>query len=158
MNITFQKGQTKFLAPVLAILVLLLVIALGTGTATARERGGEHGSRGGDRVGHLDVWDHDHDPASDIYTGPGLKTTGANQVRSMAPGVGMLLKGHIVKQLGTDKFLFQDSTGTATVMISQSDWNSLQPGPSDLVEIHGKITRIESGIAVEAENIATVPR
>ena len=76
----------------------------------------------------------------------------------MAPGVGMLLKGHIVEQLGTDKFLFQDNTGTATVMISQGDWNSLRPSPSDLVEIHGKITRIESGIAVEAERIATVPR
>ena len=156
MNITFPRRQAEFLAPVLTILVLLLVVALSADTATAREHGGGHG--GGGRVGHLDSWDHDHDPASDIYTSPGLKITGANQVSSMAPGVGMLLKGHIVKQLGTDKFLFQDSTGTATVMISQSDWNSLRPGPSDLVEIHGKITRIESGIAVEAENIATVPR
>ena len=134
----------------LVMLVMLLAITLGADTASAREHGGG-------RVGHLDGWDHDHDPASDIYTSPGLKVTGANQVGSMAPGVGMLLKGHIVKELGTDKFLFQDSTGTATVMISQSDWNSLRPGPSDLVEIHGKITRIESGIAVEVERIAIVP-
>ena len=152
MSTNFKELRTKFLTPVLTILVMLLAIALGAGTATAREHGG------GGRVGHLDSWDHDHDPASDIYTGPGLRTTGANQVGSMAPGVGMLLKGNIVEQLGTDKFLFQDSTGTATVMISQGDWNSLRPGPSDLVEIHGKITRIESGIAVEAERIAIVPR
>lgn len=156
MNMTFQKQKVKFLAPVLTVLVLLLIITLGAGTVAAREHGGGHG--GGNRVGHLDGWDHDHDPASDIYTGPGLKITTANQVGSTAPGVGILLKGHIVEQLGTDKFLFKDSTGTATVMISQGDWNSLRPGPSDLVEIHGKITRIESGIAVEAERIATVPR
>ena len=152
-----QQRESKFSRLALAVMAMLLVVALGADMASARERGGGHG-HGGGRVGHLDGWDHDHDPASDIYTGPGLKTTGANQVGSMAPGVGMLLKGHIVEQLGADKFLFRDNTGTTTVMISQSDWNSLRPGPSDLVEIHGKITRIESGIAVEAERIATVPR
>lgn len=151
-----QQRESKFSRLALAVMVMLLVVALGADMASARERGGGHG-HGGGRVGHLDGWDHDHDPASDIYTGPGLKTTGANQVGSMAPGVGMLLKGHIVEQLGTDKFLFKDNTGTATVMISQGDWNSLRPGPSDLVEIHGKITRVESGIAVEVERIAIVP-
>lgn len=151
-----QQRESKFSRLALAVMAMLLVVALGADMASARERGGGHG-HGGGRVGHLDGWDHDHDPASDIYTGPGLKTTGANQVGSMAPGVGMLLKGHIVEQLGTDKFLFKDSTGTATVMISQGDWNNLRPGPSDLVEIHGKITRIESGVAVEVERIAIVP-
>ena len=158
MKIAFETQQREKVFPrlMLVMLVLLLAITLGADTASARERGGGH--HGGGRVGHLDGWDHDHDPASDIYTSPGLKITGANQVASMGPGMGALLKGHIVEQLGTDKFLFKDSTGTATVMISQGDWNSLRPGPSDLVEIHGKITRIESGIAVEAERIATVPR
>lgn len=156
MKSAFEAQQRDRVFPrlVLAMLVMLLALALGADTASARERGGRHG---GGRVGHLDGWSHDHDPASDIYTSPGLKITGANQVASMEPGRGALLKGHIVEQLGTDKFLFKDSTGTTTVMISQGDWSGLRPGPSDLVEIHGKTTRIESGIAVEVERIAIVP-
>lgn len=151
---TRQQGKS-FFQPLLATLITLLVVALGANPALARGHGHHGGHRGHDR--NFGYTDHEHDPASDIYTSPGLKITTANQVNALPDGEGALLKGHIVGQVGGDEFLFRDNTGMTTVLINQGDWRGLQAGPSDLVEIHGRIVHSGAGAAVREERIATTP-
>ena len=167
MKTLFKYKDKKFSRSLLTGLTVLLVVAMGATPALARGHGGHgvHGGHGGHRghggyhergMGFASV-DHDHDPSSDIYTSPGLKITTASQVNSLPDGEGALLKGHIVGQINGDEFLFHDNTGLAPVLISQSDWRNMQAGPSDLVEIHGRIVHTGAGAAVQGERIATIP-
>lgn len=134
-------------------LVVLLAVAMGASPALAR--GHDDGRHGRDaRSGYAN---HDHDPSNTGYMDPGLKTTAAGQVSGLASGQEALLKGHIIEQVGTGEYLLRDSSGTALVLISQGDWNNLQPSPADLVEIHGQAARVGSGMAVQERRIATIP-
>lgn len=145
--------EKRFSHYFLTAAVALLAVTLGASPALARGHGGGH--RGGDRG--FGYSDHDHDPASDIYTSPGLKITTASQVGGLPSGEGALLKGHIVGQVGPGQYLFRDSTGESTVLMSRSDWSGLRAGASDLVEIHGRAVPTSAGMSVQEERIATIP-
>ena len=151
----FLFTEKRYSRRLLTAAAVLLAVTLGASPALARGHGRGGGHWGGDRG--FGYSDHDHDPASDIYASPGLKITTASQVGGLPDGKGALLKGHIIGQVGPDQYLFRDSTGTSTVLMSQSDWNSLQAGASDLVEIHGKAVSTNAGMSVQEERIATIP-
>lgn len=140
--------EKRFSHSLLTIAAALLAVTLGASPVLAKNRGGHM---------NLENYDHGHDHASDVYTSPGLKITTASQVAGLPSGEGALLEGHIVGQVGPGQYLFQDSTGMSTVLMSRSDWNSLRSNASGLVEIHGKITHGELGAAVEVERIAAIP-
>ena len=135
----------RVLRKLAASAVVLLAVTLGASPALA---GGHHSSYANR--------DHDHDPAANIYTGPGLKVTTASQIGGLSADSGVLLKGYIVSQVGPNQYMFRDSTGTSMVLMSEEDWNSLEAGPSNLVKIHGKAVPAGSGMAVQEERIATI--
>ena len=131
MKTSFTRKNKTFSHALPACLALLLATGMGANPALAWGHCGHGGPREHDRsFGNIDGG---HDPASDICTSPGLKITTVSQVNTLPDGKGALLKGHVVGQINGDEFLFQDSPGLAPVLIKQSDWHSLQAGPSALV-------------------------
>ena len=52
-----------------------------------------------------------------------------------------VLRGNIVQQLGSDRYLFRDSSGEIVIKIKHDRWWGLTVGPNDLVEIGGELKR-----------------
>ena len=63
------------------------------------------------------------------------------------------LRGNIVKHLGKDKYLFQDSSGTIQVEIDDDKWQGQTIGPNDTVELHGEIDRDFNSVEVEVDRV-----
>lgn len=61
------------------------------------------------------------------------------QVMEMRDEVPVVVKGKILKRLGDDKYLFEDSTGTINVEIDKEDWRGITVGPEDMVKLVGEV-------------------
>lgn len=61
------------------------------------------------------------------------------QVMEMRDEVPVVVKGKILKRLGDDKYLFEDSTGTINVEIDKDDWRGITVGPEDTVKLIGEV-------------------
>lgn len=77
----------------------------------------------------------------------------ASQLASMQPDSQIKLEGYIEKSLGSDKYQFRDSTGTAVIEIETSDWQSQQFKTTDLVIITGEVKLDANGTIVEADKV-----
>lgn len=51
------------------------------------------------------------------------------------------LTGTILRQLGEERYLFQDSTGTIIVEIDHKDWRNVPVNPDTIVRISGEVER-----------------
>jgi len=51
------------------------------------------------------------------------------------------LTGTILRQLGEERYLFQDSTGTIIVEIDHEDWRNVPVNPNTIVRISGEVER-----------------
>lgn len=80
----------------------------------------------------------------------------AGQVHSLSAGKEVTLKGYVTKEISGDKYLFEDSTGTATVVISKAEWKAVKPTPKEMVEIKGKVEKVGSETVVKAKHFAKV--
>ena len=85
-------------------------------------------------------------------------TTGANKT-TIAKAVKMpddtyvTLQGNIEKQLGEDKYLFKDTTGTITIEIDKHKWAGQVVNPKDKVEISGEIDKKFNYIKLDVNTI-----
>ena len=55
------------------------------------------------------------------------------------------LTGNIIQSLGREYYTFSDSTGQITVEIDREYWGGLAVGPTDRVQIWGKLERKRNG-------------
>jgi uncharacterized protein (TIGR00156 family) len=62
----------------------------------------------------------------------------------------VVLRGHIVRALGDEKYLFRDETGEISVEIDDDLWRGQRVEPKDAVEIRGEVDR-DWAISVEIE-------
>ncbi len=86
--------------------------------------------------------------------GKSVKTVSpVRQVLEMKDDSYVTMQGHIIKQTGKEKYLFQDSTGSITVEIDDEDWNGTSVSPSDTVEITGEVDRNFFSSEVDADII-----
>ena len=51
------------------------------------------------------------------------------------------LTGTILRQLGEERYLFQDATGTIMVEIDHEDWRNVSVNPETTVRISGEVDR-----------------
>ena len=51
------------------------------------------------------------------------------------------MRGNIVLQTGSDRYLFRDSSGEITIKIKDNRWGGLRVGPDDRIEISGELKR-----------------
>lgn len=64
-----------------------------------------------------------------------------DQAKNMRDDSYVVVQGNIAKRTGSDKYLFQDETGTVTIEIDDDDWNGVTVTPTDTIKIHGKMDR-----------------
>jgi len=133
--------------------ISLTFIALGSFFITVRAHGeaGRHVSSPG---GYTAQALPDQGAASQGgFTGPGAGASVVNEVLAMRDDAYVVLRGRIVRNLGGERYLFQDDTGTLSVEIDYELWQGQYIGPEDLVEIHGEVDRDLFSLEVEADRI-----
>ena len=75
------------------------------------------------------------------FSGPGPGFLTVEQAKGMSDDSYVALKGSIVQQIGGEKYMFKDATGTITVEIDNDVWQGQNVGPQDVVEIHGELDK-----------------
>lgn len=126
----------------LGVLVLVLTMAILLSFATdgfSAQGGFSEGSQGG-------------------FTGPGPALTTVEQVKNMKDDARVTLRGNIVQRLGDDEYLFRDNTGEIHVDIDGKRWQGQQVGPSDLVEIQGKVDRDWNTLEIDVKRLTKLAK
>ena len=78
------------------------------------------------------------------FTGPGAQQAQAvtvSQANTLANKTPVILTGTIVQANGREKYTFRDSTGEIIIEIERKAWQGISVGPSDTVEISGKVEK-----------------
>ena len=92
------------------------------------------------------------------FTGPSAaeKTT-VSQVKEMPDESVVILQGVIESSLGDEKYMFKDETGSIKVEIDDEDWNGLNVGPNDKIQIQGEVdTHMMKPTEIEVETVTLV--
>ena len=90
------------------------------------------------------------------YRGPNVEVTSVEDAKKLRDDSPVLLRGHIERYLGNEKYLFSDSTGIITIEIEHSVWGTLSVDENDLLEISGEIDRDFRGVEVEVDSIKKI--
>ena len=75
------------------------------------------------------------------FTGQSMNVTVLQVAQTFHNKAPAVLRGNIVQHLGSDRYLFRDSTGDVVIKIKHDRWWGLAVGPNDLVEIGGELKR-----------------
>lgn len=75
------------------------------------------------------------------FQGPGIDIMSVKDVLNMKDDARVRLKGQIEKSLGSEQYLFKDSTGTIEVEIDDKKWMGQTVTPNDTVEIYGELDK-----------------
>ena len=75
------------------------------------------------------------------FNGPGLSPVTAAQAAKQSDDTAVVLVGKIEKNLGNEKYLFRDASGTIILDIDNDDWRGVNITPADTVEIHGEVDK-----------------
>ncbi|MDL2307792.1 NirD/YgiW/YdeI family stress tolerance protein [Desulfovibrio sp. OttesenSCG-928-C06] len=87
------------------------------------------------------------------FTGPAPDPITVEQAKKLPDDSNVTLRGHIVKNLGGENYLFKDSSGEITLEIDAECWRGQQVGPEDLVEIRGELEKEFSGIEIDVDEV-----
>ena len=87
------------------------------------------------------------------FTGPGLQAVTIQDARNLRDDTPVLLRGHILRYLGDEKYLFSDETGTIIIEIDDRLWWNISVNENDLVEISGEIDRDFRRVEIEVNRI-----
>ena len=77
------------------------------------------------------------------FTGPGTEMTvvSIQEAKGMNDDAIVVLQGNIQKKIGDELYLFSDGKDTVAIEIDDDDWNGLNVGPDDVVEITGEVDK-----------------
>lgn len=130
-----ETRMLKRMAALPFVFAFFTLLLMAPGTAVlAKDAGGFTGGQGG-------------------YTGPGPALVTVQQAQSMRDDTRVHLQGKIVQNLGDEKYLFRDNTGTIRVEIDDEDWNGQTVGPEDLVDIYGKVDKDWNSVEIEVKRV-----
>mgnify|MGYP000009413373 FL=1 len=115
---------------ILAILAAVSGIALQTETMAAQNQGG--------------------------FTGPSIEVITVEQAKNMNDDAFVILRGNIKQNVGDDIYVFTDGTGSINVEIDEDEWNGLNVGPEDVVEIRGEVDKGWSTLEIDVDRISKV--
>lgn len=75
------------------------------------------------------------------FNGPSSAVTTVAQALNSKDDTLVILTGKIEKEIGKEKYLFKDNTGTITLDIDKDEWRGTIVTPTDLVEIQGEVDK-----------------
>lgn len=84
---------------------------------------------------------------------PGITTVSAAQ--EAVDDSWVILSGTILRQVGEERYLFQDATGTMVVEIDHEDWGNVTVNPETILRISGEIDREWGTTEIEVKQIET---
>lgn len=92
------------------------------------------------------------------FTGPGSEVAivSIQQAKGMNDDAMVILQGNIQKKVGDELYLFSDGNDTIMVEIDDDDWNGLNIGPDDMVEITGEVDKGWTSIEIDVDQIKKV--
>ncbi len=92
------------------------------------------------------------------FSGPGSEVAivSVQQAKGMNDDAMVILQGNIQKKVGDELYLFSDGTDTILVEIDDDDWNGLNIGPDDMVEISGEVDKGWTSIEIDVDQIKKV--
>ena len=91
------------------------------------------------------------------FKGPGApEPDSAASAKKAQHGTLITLEGHIVQQLGHERYLFRDGTGQVRVAIPNRYWQGQEVTPKTKIRISGAIVRDVSGIEIEVWQVEVV--
>ena len=66
------------------------------------------------------------------------------------------LTGKILRQVSSERYLFQDATGTMIIEIDQEDWRQVRVNPETVIRISGEVDRDWTTTELEVEMVELV--
>jgi uncharacterized protein (TIGR00156 family) len=92
------------------------------------------------------------------FTGPSsLAVRTVSEVKNLPDDTNVMLEGKIERELGPERYLFNDGTDTVTVEIDREKWRGLTVGPEDVVVLYGEVDRSLRGVEIEVDRIEKKP-
>ena len=87
-----------------------------------------------------------------------ITITTVNQIENLADETYVTMQGNITSQVGHEKYMFKDSTGTIKVEIDDDDWHGLTVGPEDRIQIQGEVDKSwTKPTKIEVDSIQIIP-
>ncbi|MDR1083701.1 MAG: YgiW/YdeI family stress tolerance OB fold protein [Deltaproteobacteria bacterium] len=90
------------------------------------------------------------------FSGPGPEETTVEKARQKPDDSYVILRGHIVRHLGSDKYLFRDSSGEINLDVDRDKWMGQTVTPEDTVVIHGEVDRDWNSLEIDVDSLAAV--
>ncbi|WP_434778091.1 YgiW/YdeI family stress tolerance OB fold protein [Neisseria sp. Ec49-e6-T10] len=91
------------------------------------------------------------------YTGSSnVQVSTIAQAKNLVDDSYVVLRGKLVQQIDSEKYLLKDNTGEIVVEIDHDKWGGLNVGPNDLVQIKGEIDKDWHSLEVDVDFIQKV--
>lgn len=87
------------------------------------------------------------------YTGPAAPVVTVAEAQKLGDDTPVVMTGKIEKNLGGEKYLFTDKTGSITIEIDNEDWKGISVNEKDTVEIRGEIDKDFTNREVDVDTI-----
>ncbi|HBB8469725.1 TPA: YgiW/YdeI family stress tolerance OB fold protein [Escherichia coli] len=81
------------------------------------------------------------------------RSTTVVQAKEQKDEAWVILKGHIVKKLGDDRYEFRDSSGTIVTDIDESVWAGQNVSPEDKVIIEGELDKDLNSVELDVKTL-----
>lgn len=92
-------------------------------------------------------------PAVGGFTGPSQAAVSVAEARKLSDDTPVVLNGRIEKNLGGEKYLFTDNTGSVTVEIDNEDWNGVSVSEKDIVELRGEVDKDFTSFEIDVDSV-----
>ena len=90
------------------------------------------------------------------FTGPSVEVITVEQAKDLKDDTFVILRGNIKQNIGDDIYVFTDNTGSVNIEIDEDEWNGLEVGPEDTVEIRGEVDKGWTTLEIDIDRISKV--
>ena len=87
------------------------------------------------------------------FQAPAQAPVTVEQAKSMPDDTFVVLEGNITQQLGDEKYMFQDQSGTVVVEIDNEEWRGVKVNPTDVIVITGTTDKDFMEIEVDVDTV-----
>jgi len=88
------------------------------------------------------------------FEAPAQAVITIEQAKGMPDDTLVVLEGNIEQQMGDEKYLFKDNSGTVVIEIDDDEWNGVKVNPNDVVVITGTIDKDFMEFEIDVDNIS----
>ena len=87
------------------------------------------------------------------FQGPTISPVSVAEAQKLSDDTAVILVGNIEKDLGGEKYLFRDKTGTITVDIDNDKWQGVPVSPADTVELRGEVDKEFMSVEIDVDQV-----